>query len=437
MKLVSKIIPFFALIMLILPMSTSLPVYHEFRDVTDPTIPAQEENQSIIIMIGDGMGFEHVNLARLVEVGESGTLTMDKFPMNASVTTFSADEAITDSAAAATAIATGEKTNNTMISIDPNGTRLETILEIAQGLGKATGAVSTSSIVHATPAAFMTHVEHRNSYNTIATQIAEEANVDVLLGGGAGYFWTSHRNTMESNGYVIVENRTDLAVVNSGKVLGLFSPDHLDFEQYRDYNETPSLAEMTTKSIELLSQDSDGFFLIVEGGRIDHGAHASNEINTALDAIAFDQAVRVALDYVESHDNTILIVTADHETGGLMITGNNLNNELPSTENSETENRDLRIERASNVTVTWGTTGHTDSNVPLFMYGEELQSYSDIDVFDNTDLFDIMSSYFITPSHTTTNSTTIPDISVMTLIFSVMLVIGIVVLVVVLFIKRK
>ncbi|MGD9396531.1 MAG: alkaline phosphatase, partial [Candidatus Thorarchaeota archaeon] len=335
----------------------------------DNAILAAEEPLSIILMIGDGMGYEHVELARLVEFGEHGSLFMQDSDWNASVTTHSADAAVTDSAAAATAIATGNKTNNGFVSLSPSLISLETILEFAQSQNKSTGIVATSQLTHATPACFMTHVNDRGNYTEIARQIVEEANVDVLFGGGLDHFTGSQISTMITNGYSVVYNQTELDGISSGKVLGLFSTSHMDYEHDRDYNVQPSIAEMTSKSIEILSQDSDGFFLMVEGSRIDHAAHAEDKIRDALDTIAFDKAVDVAIDYVESHNNTILFVTADHETEGLVALSNNLNSVLPSDFVSEEDKRTLRIARANNVTVDWTATYHTDWPVPLFCYG--------------------------------------------------------------------
>lgn len=367
--------------------------------------PAQEDGLSIILMIGDGMGYEHVKLGRLVEVGEDSDLVMEQSPLNISVTTHSANANITDSAAAGTAIATGIKTNNGMISVNPSGETLDTILEIAQTLGKSTGLVSTCYIQHATPATFMTHVASRSNLSVISRQIVEEANVDILLGGGKAYFSEAQLDEMEANSYAIVENSTQLASVSSGKVLGLFSAGHMPYEQDRNYSIVPSLAAMTIKSLEILSQDSDGFFLMVEGGRIDHAGHANDKIDAALDTIAFDEAVEVALDYVQGHSNTILIITADHECGGLLVLSDTLNDDLPSHWNTEEQNRMLRIARANNVTATWSTDYHTADDVPLYYYGIESDFLTNNSVIDNIEIFDLMQSYYLGQSSTTTTTT--------------------------------
>ena len=385
-------------------------------EVTPSRIPTESMNYpfilsdngddlSIILMIGDGMGFEHVNISRLVEKGLDGPLVLEQLDFNSSVMTYSANAAITDSAASGTAMATGVKTNNGMIAMNPSEESLTTILEIANASGKATGLVSTTYIQHATPAAFMTHVESRNDITEITRQIVEEVDVDVLLGGGASYFSSSQLDTMETNGFEIVDNRTAMLDVTSGKLLGLFSGGHMDYEIDRDFELTPSLAEMTNKSIEILSQDPDGFFLMVEGGRIDHAGHANNKVNVALDTIAFDNAVDIALQYVQDHENTILIVTADHETGGLSVLNSNLNETLPSESFSEERNRTLRVARANNVSVSWSTDYHTDTPVPLYAYGKAFENLTSGIIIDNIDIFDMMKSYYAGEEITLTNFT--------------------------------
>jgi len=385
-------------------------------ELQEQSIIADVEPLSIILMIGDGMGYEHVELARLVEVGESGSLNMHDSDWNVSVVTHSANAAITDSAAAGTTIATGYKTNNGYIAVSPELAPLETILEFAQTLNKSTGVVSTCRIVDATPASFMTHTESRYNREEMAIQIVEEADVDVLLGGGLDYFNSAQISTMIANGYSVVYNRTELASVTSGKVFGLFADVHMDYEYDRDFSVQPSIAEMTNKSIELLSPDSDGFFLMVEGGRIDLAAHADDQIRNALDTIAFDEAVAIALDYVEDHNNTILIVTADHETEGLMVLSNNLSSELPADLFSEEDKRTLRAERADNVTVNWTASYHTDWPVPLFGYGTPFVELQDNCTIDNTEIFTLMKDYYLgnplnvveyTAPETTTTSTSV------------------------------
>ncbi len=374
----------------------------------------EEEPLSVILMVGDGMGYEHVRLARWIEVGRNGTLQMERYDFTASVLTHSEDQEITDSAAAATALATGFKTNNGLLSMNPGGETLETILEIAHGLNKSTGVVSTCFVQHATPAGFYAHVQSRSSYSEISRQLVEETSVDIILGGGTSYFTGSQLTTMEGNGYSIVTNRSQLLSVASGKILGLFSDSYMDYEKNRDFSETPSLAEMTEKSIDVLSQDSDGFFLMVEGGRIDHAGHDNHKVNDALDTIAFDEAVGVAIEHVKSNANTILLVTADHETGGLAVISETLNGALPDSSMDESGNRSLRIERANNITVSWSSDYHTAVPVPLYGFGSTLQSLPDNYTIDNTEIFYLMADYFTGNPLSITNVTTTTTTSTIT-----------------------
>ena len=407
-------------------------------------------------MIGDGMGYEHVELARLVEVGEYGSLKMQDSDWNTSVSTHSANAAVTDSAAAGTAIATGIKTNNGYVAKSTSLVNLETILEFAQTRNKSTGVISTCRLVDATPACFMTHTDNRNNFDEIARQIVEEASVDVLLGGGLDYFDSSRISAMITNGYSVVYNRTELASITSGRVFGLFADIHMDYEYDRDYSLQPSIAEMTNKSIELLSQDSDGFFLMVEGGRIDLAAHAEDKVRNALDTIAFDNAVDIALDYVENHNNTILIVTADHETEGLVVLSHNLNSELPGDLVSETDRRTLRADRVNNITVDWTASYHTDWPVPLYATGDVFSNLTEDILIDNTDIYNMMKDFYLgnalnvtelppitteptgtttTDTTSTTNTPVIPSDSYLILAASVGVVI--IILAVVLIIKRR
>ncbi|MFX0057012.1 MAG: alkaline phosphatase, partial [Candidatus Heimdallarchaeota archaeon] len=150
---------------------------------------------------------------------------------------------------------------------------------------------------------------------------------------------------------------------------------------------------MTDKAIELLSQDPDGFFLMVEGGKIDHAGHANNKTNVALETIEFLYAIDRAISYVENTKNSILIITTDHETGGLAILSDTLNSTLPSQSNTPEENEYLRVKRAENISVSWLTTSHTNSDVPFYAFGIDNEDVYNHTVIDNTDIFDMMRSF--------------------------------------------
>jgi len=393
-----KLFRLLQLLFLVLIFISPLLTINEVPSIVLPqehTSVAAEDGLSIIIMIGDGMGYEQVKLAQLVEVGLTGSLTMQQLMWNASVATFNILGDITDSAAAGTALATGYKTTYGRLGLLPNNAILENIIEFSQNLNKSTGIVSTCRMVDATPAAFSTHVDSRREYEIIASQLVNDANVDVLLAGGDDYFSTAQENSMATQGYAVVKNRVDMLNVTSGKIFGVFAPEHIDYEIDRDYVTTPSIAEMTNKSIELLSQDSDGFFLMVEGGKIDLACHDENKVNTALETIEFDKAVKIALDYVEVHSNTILIVTADHETEGLVVMNSNLNATLPSDILTQAENEAIRVARVNNITVDWTATYHTNTPVPLYGYGTAFTPLPESITIDNTQVFTLMKDYLL------------------------------------------
>jgi len=351
------------------------------------------EAKSIILMIGDGLGFEHLKLARWVEMGKNNPFLVEKLPFHLNVTTYSADNLITDSAAAATAIATGNKTNNGMIAVSPLFKPLETIFETSRQYARSTGIITTTSVTHATPAAFITHVKSRSNITEISRQIIENSSINILLGGGKDHFSASQLIQLEANGYSLIENRSELIKANSSNIIGLFAPTQLPYEISRDEEVIPSLSEMTTKALEILSQDPEGFFLMVEGGLIDHGGHANNKTNVALETIEFSKAVNNAISFSKSRNNVLLIVTADHETGGLRILNDTLNNVIPSSNKTPEENRVIRFERINNISVSWTTTYHTNLDVPFFGYRIDFYGLNNLSVIDNTEIFNIMKAF--------------------------------------------
>ncbi|MEZ7008207.1 alkaline phosphatase [Aeromonas sp. S13(2024)] len=318
--------------------------------------------KNVILFIGDGMGPTVLTATRLFKVGEEGNLEMMKLPRSARIKTFSNDAQTTDSAPSMAAYTTGVKMNNEVIAMSSdtkavapgkdvngnktvnncssdNGKPVPTILELAKAAGKSVGAVTTTELTHATPAATYAHICHRDAAYDIAAQAVPGGagfnqalgdGVDVLMGGGANH-WTPYsasnkggRNDnrdltaeMKAQGYSYVTTQSELAKVTSGKVLGLFnSKSHLDYELDRvakgAANTQPSLSEMTAKAIDLLSKNSQGYFLMVEGGRIDHALHGTNAKRSLTDAVALDEAVKTALGKVDLN-NTLIVVTADHD----------------------------------------------------------------------------------------------------------------------------
>jgi alkaline phosphatase len=315
------------------------------------------EVRNIILMIGDGMGVGQITAAE-IENGEDD-LVISSLPYHSLVRTYSYSGYVTDSAASATALATGYKTMNGMISMTLDGGKPVTVVEAAESIGMSTGVITNTRVTHATPACFMAHVDSRGKEYDIADQILI-SGVDVVMGGGRTYF---DSNDPSLAGYTVVTSTADLLEFESGKLLGLFSEGYMSYEAGRDPMLEPSLTEMTEKAIQLLSDDPDGFFLMVEGGRIDHSCHANDLDNTVIETLSFDSAVLEALEYASNRNDTLLIVTADHETGGLSIVGG-----YPNAE----------------ARYKWISDDHTGNMVPVYAYGPRAK---DIIIFnDNTDI---------------------------------------------------
>ncbi|MBT4644014.1 MAG: alkaline phosphatase [Deltaproteobacteria bacterium] len=284
--------------------------------------------KNIIFYIGDGMASTQ---RRVAEEVHKRKLAMNTLPVVGIYTTFSADSIVTDSASAATAMATGHKTENGVISMDAEGEiSFETIAEAAKRLGKSVGLLTTTRLTHATPAAFGTHIESRGDENAIAVQYLE-GGFEVLMGGGWGNFvpksteksrrWDK-RNLLkefEEKGYQVLRTRNDLInlqVRKNTRVVGLFARSHLPYFLDRTASE-PDLSEMTRAALKILSQNPKGFFLMVEGGRIDHAAHGNSPAAAIGDLLELDNAVKTGLEFGKENPSTLILVGGDHETGGM------------------------------------------------------------------------------------------------------------------------
>lgn len=294
--------------------------------------------RNVILMIGDGMGPAQVELARRFAPGR--TLAMDRLDARPGLMWH--DDiygAVTDSAASGTAMATGQKTVYGAMSVDPEGRHLETVWERSEAIGKATGIVSSVFLIDATPGVWAAHVLDRYQYSDIANQQALglgtwEGRLDgaeVLLGAGAAYYKPQGANgtggldlisELKARGYEYVRKASELnrATAPANRLLGFFGGTAMTYVLDRPLKKgltEPTLAEMTAKAIEIVSRDPDGFFLVVEGGAIDWTAHKGDVAGTLHEVIAFDEAIAVASRFAEADGETLLVVTADHETGGL------------------------------------------------------------------------------------------------------------------------
>jgi len=304
-----------------------------------------EQIKNIIVMIPDGMSCDGIALSRWYKAFDTKTgnvdtsvmLAMDELTSGAVRTYWKDSEggigAITDSAPAATAFACGIKTFDKFLGVTPDSVPVATILEGANLIGKATGLIATSNIQHATPAGFSAHINDRSKYDVIGEQQAYN-NIDVVLSCGSMYLAGRADNEnilgeIKQMGYQYVTTREEMLQISDGKVWGMFARDAMAYEMDRvqgitslrndDTSEQPSLAEMTDKAIELLSQDENGFFLMVEGSKVDWAAHANDPIGLISDILAFDDAVKVALDYAKASQDTMLIIMSDHGNGGITI----------------------------------------------------------------------------------------------------------------------
>ncbi len=301
-----------------------------------PLLTADNPPQNIILMIGDGMGMSHLYAANayklhlkkeplhILTLAEKGAFT--------SMSTFSADSLVTDSAAAMTAMVTGVKTKNGYLSVSTDEKPLKTILEIAEDMGKDTGVVTTTRVTHATPAACASHINDRDKESEIAAQMIN-SGTDVILGGGWNFFYPKNTggkrdddtdvfSLAKSKGFTVVTAGEAFENIsqNTKKVLGLFSGSHLPYVTDR-IDAIPTLAQMTQKALDVLSQNPKGFFLMVEGGRIDHAAHINDAVSLIMETVDFDDAVGTVMAFMKEHPDTLLIVTADHETGGFGVGG--------------------------------------------------------------------------------------------------------------------
>ena len=302
--------------------------------------------KNVIFLLTDGTGPEGWPLARWVK---GAPLAVDEILAGA-VRTYGADSLITDSAPGATAYATGHKGSDKGISVGAWNTTimavraepglkyvpLATLVEGARISGRAVGLVATSNVQHATPAAFSSHWHDRNNYNELGEQQVYQG-MEVVLSGGLQYLLPKgvqggkredQENLVEvlkARGYAVVTTRDELLKIGSGRVWGAFAPDAMayDLDRAKTAPREPSLAEMTGKAIELLAGSDKGrgrgFFLFVEGSKVDWAAHANDPVGLVGDLLAFDEAVYAALEFAKKDGNTLVVVVADHGTGGLSI----------------------------------------------------------------------------------------------------------------------
>lgn len=397
-----------------------------------------ENVKNVIFMIPDGFSASYVTNYRWYK-GEKSIWDSMLVGMHR---TYSANSAVTDSAAAATAMATGVKTNNGMISTSPEGKELRTILEAAEANGKVSGLVATATITHATPAAFASHVASRINEREIAPQLLKNG-VDVILGGGKKYFPNSLLKEAKETGYQFVNNRELLAGAGStDKLIGLFAEGGLAPELDRDTTDQPSLAEMSEKAIQVLNRNKDGFFLVIEGSKIDWAGHVHDAAWAMKDTEAFEAAVEKVLAFAKKDKHTLVVIAGDHDTGGMSVggygkyaanaevlrhvtaTGSFMADKLTADRRNVKEvmkqyaNMDLTDEEAAKIKaaqkagiaintviseralVGWTTFKHTGMDVPVYAFGPGFNLFCGL--HNNTDLPRLMAEAMgisFQPSH--------------------------------------
>ena len=324
------------------------------------TLKICQQPTNIILMIGDGMSTPQVYAAMLTS--EKST-SFERFPITGLVKTYSKSHKITDSAAGGTAIATGHKTNNGMIGMDSDSIPVPSILEILSEKGMKTGVIATSYITHATPASFVAKNINRNNYEEIAMDFAKSDKVDILIGGGKKHF-TQRKDginlieQMVSEGWNYYDTLINFDV--NDKIMVLASDGHLPSYPSRGN----FLPDASVLALEKLNKSENGFFLMIEGSQIDFAAHNNDSTYLVNEMHDFDNTINKVLDFAEKDGNTLVIVTADHETGGLTMID-------PNGRYTETYFR-------------FSTGSHSPLLVPLFAFGPGSENFSGI--MENTDI---------------------------------------------------
>ncbi|MDX1940386.1 MAG: alkaline phosphatase [Saprospiraceae bacterium] len=330
----------------------------------------QKHPKNVILLIGDGMGLTQISAALY---SNDNRLNLEKFPIVGLHKSYSSNDLITDSAAGATAFASGVKTYNGAIGVNQDSMSVKTILEEAEDRGLATGLVATSSITHATPACFIAHVKSRADMQDIAEDFIK-TEIDLFIGGGKKYFDRREKDTrdlykeLEAKGYRISDFlKEDLqkVTIDFSKNFGYFTADAepLPFSQGRDYLVPAS----KLAPIFLEKRSSKGFFLMIEGSQIDWGGHANDSKYIISEAIEFDNAIGAILEYAKEDGETLVIVTADHETGGYAINTGSKMGEIVGA---------------------FTTDKHTAALIPVYAFGPGAELFAGI--YENTAIYDKM-----------------------------------------------
>jgi alkaline phosphatase len=342
---------------------------HAVKVIDFSKVKFASKPKNIILLIGDGMGVTQLFAGYTVN---GKVLNITTLPYTGFVVTNSADNYITDSAAGGTALACGHKTTNGSIGVDATGKPIQSILHIAEANGRSTGLVSTSAITHATPASFVAHVASRGSYEDIAADFLK-TDIDVFIGGGRKHFekrkdGTNLLTSLNTKGYEVYSSIDEAKNAKGQRVAVLTAEEHNP--KYPERGEM--LPESTEKAIELLSRNKNGFFLMVEGSQIDWGGHQNDVDYVVNEMLDFDRAVAKAIEFAVKDKNTLVIVTADHETGAMTLL------------RGDYENKSVKAAFASG--------DHTGVMVPVFAVGPGASAFTGM--YENTSVFDKMLKLF-------------------------------------------
>ena len=345
--------------------------------------------KNVILLIGDGMSISQISAYRLINGGPNSRISVDKFPYSGIVLTHSEDGIVTDSASSATAYSTGFKTNNTYLGLDANKNVLENLTETLDRSGYVSSLLATSEITHATPAAFVAHVDLRWKTDEISSQMVD-SNVATFLGGGRHFFLPEEkggkredgRNLLQevSDSHVLLKTKEDMINFDPnkpGRVFGLFADEHIrNIETPDNHIFEPSLADMLEFSVNrsdyFIDNGCRGFFIMAEGSQVDWAGHVNNIDYLNNEMKDLDSAVDWALNYAIENSDTLVVVTADHETGGLLIEPAN-----------PVDYKGDKVKFSFNTAVGRGT--HTGVPVPVYAYGPGAENFTG--TLDNTDVY--------------------------------------------------
>lgn len=339
-----------------------------------------ERPKNIILLIGDGMGLSAVSTSFYSHKEES---VFWRFTHTGLSETSSALQKVTDSAASGTAMAIGKKTYNKAIGVDIDKKPAGNIVEFVSEKGISTGLVVTAYITHATPAAFYAHVEDRNMHEEIARQLLE-SDIDFFAGGGISKFIQNEDTDLfglaAEKGFLIDTN--DFSVPEK-------MPEAEKLAYMPEWGSMPAMPDRgdffpkaTGHAIDFLSKNEKGFFLMAEGSQIDWAAHDNDSEMLFDEMYDFEKTVELALDFAEKDGNTLVIVTTDHETGGVTLSAGGSSDD--KDEHDDSKYRDISIK--------WATTSHSASLVPVFAYGPGAEEF--VGVYENTAIFDKMLALF-------------------------------------------